>query len=92
MLALNFAEAVTQVICQPFRLRFTTADDAAEHIPDVLAVASGEVWLITVRPAARIDEADGVKFAASAEAALACGRPRGGPRHNNRPPDKPRAI
>jgi hypothetical protein len=73
LLALDFAEAVTQVICQPFRLRFTAADGPAEHIPDVLAVASGGVWLIDVRPAARIGEADRVKFAASAEAARACG-------------------
>ena len=73
LLALDFAEAVTQVICQPFRLRFTTADGPAEHIPDVLAVAGGGVWLLDVRPAARIGEADRVKFAASAEAALACG-------------------
>lgn len=73
LLALDFAEAVSQVICQPFRLRFTTADGAAEHIPDVLAVASGGVWLIDVRPAARIGESDRVKFAASAEAALASG-------------------
>lgn len=73
LLALDFAEALTQVICQPFRLRFTTADGAGEHIPDVLAVASGGVWLIDVRPAARIGEPDRVKFAASAEVALACG-------------------
>lgn len=73
LLAVDFAEAARQVICQPFRLRFTTADGRAEHIPDVLAVAPGAVWLIDVRPAGRIGEADGVKFAASAEAALACG-------------------
>ena len=73
LLALDFVEAVTQVICQPFRLRFTTAEGAGEHIPDVLAVAGGGTWLIDVRPAARIGEADRVKFAASAEAALACG-------------------
>ena len=73
LLAVDFAEAVTQVICQPFRLRFTTADGPAGHIPDVLAVASDVVWLIDVRPASRIGEADRVKFAASAEAALTCG-------------------
>ncbi len=73
LLALDFAEAVTQVICQPFRLRFMTADGSAEHIPDVLAVARVGVWLIDVRPAGRIGEADRVKFAASAEAVLACG-------------------
>jgi hypothetical protein len=73
LLALDFAEAVSQVICQPFRLRFTAADGPGEHIPDVLAVARGGVWLIDVRPAERIGEADRVKFAASAEVALACG-------------------
>jgi hypothetical protein len=73
LLALDFAEAVTRVVCQPFRLRFTTADGAGEHIPDVLAVAADGVWLIDVRPAARIGEPDRVKFAASAEVALACG-------------------
>jgi hypothetical protein len=73
LLALDFAGAVAEVICQPFRLRFTTADGPVEHIPDVLAIASGGVWLIDVRPAGRIGEGDRVKFAASAEAALACG-------------------
>ena len=40
LLALDFAGAVTEVICQPFRLRFATADGLVEHIPDVLAVAA----------------------------------------------------
>jgi hypothetical protein len=50
LLALDFAEAVTQVICQPFRLRFTTAEGTGEHIPDVLAVPGADKWLIDVRP------------------------------------------
>jgi hypothetical protein len=73
LLALDFAGAVAQVICQPFRLRFTTVGGLVEHIPDVLAVAGDGTWLIDVRPAGRIGAEDWVKFAASAEAALACG-------------------
>ena len=73
LLALDFAGAVAEVVCQPFRLRFATADGPVEHIPDVLAVAADGTWLIDARPSDRIAEADRVKFAASAEAALACG-------------------
>ncbi len=73
LLALDFVGAVAEVVCQPFRLRFATADGPAEHIPDVLAVTAGGTWLIDVRPSDRIGEDDRVKFAASAEAALACG-------------------
>jgi len=73
LLALDFAGAVVEVICQPFRLRFATVDGRVEHIPDVLAVTADGTWLLDVRPAGRIGEDDRVKFAASAEAALACG-------------------
>jgi len=73
LLALDFACAVVEVICQPFRLRFMTVDGRVEHIPDVLAVTAGGTWLIDVRPSGRIGEDDLVKFAASAEAALVCG-------------------
>lgn len=73
LLALDFAGAVTEVICQPFRLRFATVTGRVDHIPDVLAVTRPGTWLIDVRPAARIGADDLVKFAASAEAALACG-------------------
>ncbi len=41
--------------------------------PDFLAVTGEGTWLLDVRPADRIEAADRVKFAASAEAALACG-------------------
>jgi hypothetical protein len=73
LLALDFVGAVSEVICQPFRLRFTTADGPVGHIPDVLAVGPDGTWLIDVRPAGRIGEDDRVKFAASAQAALVCG-------------------
>src|SRR5208283_4727630 len=44
------------------------------HTPDFLAVTSdGGRWLLDVRPAERIEAVDRGKFAASAEAALACG-------------------
>jgi len=43
------------------------------EFPTVLAVTGGGVWLLDVRPADRIGAADRIKFAASAEAALACG-------------------
>ena len=42
-------------------------------IPDFLAVTAEGTWLLDVRPADRVEAADRVKFAASAEAALACG-------------------
>jgi hypothetical protein len=56
-------------------MRFGTAAlGAREHTPDFLAVTlDGGRWLLDVRPAGRIEAADRVKFAASAEAALACG-------------------
>ena len=54
-------------------MRFESASGPREHIPDFLAVTGEGTWLLDVRPAARIEAADRVKFAASAEAALACG-------------------
>jgi len=72
LLAVDFVGAV-QVVCQPFRLRFITVDGPVGHVPDVLAVTAGGTWLIDVRPQGRIGEEDRVKFAASAEAALAAG-------------------
>ncbi len=72
LLAVDFMGAA-QVVCQPFRLRFTTVDGPVEHVPDVLAVTRGDAWLIDVRPRGRIGVEDRVKFAAAAEAALAAG-------------------
>ena len=72
LLALDFL-GVREVISQPHRMRFESASGPREHVPDFLAVTGEGTWLLDVRPAARIEAADRVKFAASAEAALACG-------------------
>ncbi|REE98330.1 TnsA-like heteromeric transposase endonuclease subunit [Thermomonospora umbrina] len=74
LLALDFAGELVDVLPQPFCLRFTTRGmGPAEHTPDFLAVSRQGVDLIDVRPAGRVRDEDLVKFAAAAEAALACG-------------------
>ncbi len=72
LLALDFL-GVLEVVSQPHRMRFESESGPREHIPDFLAVTGEGTWLLDVRPANRIGAADRVKFAASAEAALACG-------------------
>jgi hypothetical protein len=72
LLALDFL-GVREVVSQPHRMRFESAAGPREHTPDFLAVTEEGTWLLDVRPADRIEVADRVKFAASAEAALACG-------------------
>lgn len=72
LLALDFLGA-REVVSQPHRMRFESAAGPREHTPDFLAVTGEGTWLLDVRPADRIEAADRVKFAASAEAALACG-------------------
>ena len=72
LLALDFLGA-REVVSQPHRMRFEAASGPREHTPDFLAVTGEGTWLLDVRPADRIGAADRVKFAASAEAALACG-------------------
>jgi hypothetical protein len=73
LLALDFLGGITTLLCQPFWLHFLTPDGAAKHAPDVLAITTSETWLIDVRPQGRIGPDDRVKFAATAEVALACG-------------------
>lgn len=74
LLVLDFAARMQQVLSQPFRLRSPrVAGAAGAHIPDFLVVTVHGTWLIDVRPGDRIENDDRVKFAASAEAALACG-------------------
>ena len=72
LLALDFLGA-REVVSQPHRMRFESAAGPREHVPDFLAVTGEGTWLLVVRPADRIEPPDRVKFAASAEAALACG-------------------
>jgi hypothetical protein len=73
LLVLDFAGQLIDVLSQPMRLRFATAGGSMDHIPDFLAVTRAGTWLIDVRPAGRVGDDDRVKFAAAAEAALACG-------------------
>ena len=73
LLALDFAGNLEDVLSQPFRLAFTAAGGPGQHTPDFLAVTRGDVWLIDVRPGARIEQEDRVRFAAAAEVALSCG-------------------
>ena len=72
LVALDFL-GVREVVSQPHRMRFESAAGPREHVPDFLAVTGEGTWLLDVRPADRIEPPDRVKFAASAEAALACG-------------------
>ncbi|MFG2815759.1 TnsA-like heteromeric transposase endonuclease subunit [Streptomyces sp. NPDC048410] len=73
LLVLDFAAGLVDVLSQPLRLRFDTATGRRGHIPDFLAVTRTGVWLIDVRPRALIVPEDLEAFAATAEAALACG-------------------
>src|SRR2546423_15609404 len=51
LLALDFAGNVSDVLSQPFRLRFTGTAGVGEHIPDFLVVTAAGIWLVDVRPA-----------------------------------------
>jgi hypothetical protein len=74
LLALDFLGQVTDVLSQPFRLEFQSADGRGQHIPDFLAVfGDGGRWLFDVRPGRLVKDEDAVRFAAAAEAALASG-------------------
>ena len=73
LLVLDFAAELTDVLSQPFRLRFASGGGWREHVPDFLALTRAGGWLIDVRPGERIEDEDRVCFAAANEAALACG-------------------
>ncbi|MGI5171671.1 TnsA-like heteromeric transposase endonuclease subunit [Spirillospora sp. CA-253888] len=73
LLALDFVGGVEEVLSQPFRLRFITAEGAAEHTPDFLVLTPGAGWLLDVRPAELVGPGDMVRFAAMARAAAAVG-------------------
>lgn len=72
LLVLDFAADLISVLSQPMRLRFETDEGWRSHVPDFLAVTRTDRWLLDVRPGDRIGDDDRVKFAAAAEAALAC--------------------
>nr|WP_051757089.1 TnsA-like heteromeric transposase endonuclease subunit [Kitasatospora purpeofusca] len=74
LLMADFVGDLEEALAQPFRLQFLTADGGrVEHTPDFLLLTGSGPWLLDVRPAGRIRPEDEVKFAASAEAALAVG-------------------
>jgi hypothetical protein len=73
LLALDFVGGVSEVLSQPFRLRFASAEGWRVHVPDFLAVTTDGALLVDVRPAPRIGADDRVCFAAAAEVAAACG-------------------
>jgi hypothetical protein len=74
LLAPDFAAAPSEVLSQPFTLRFSTAcGDVLEHIPDFLAFTPAGRWLIDVRPGHLVKDADLLRFSAAGEVALSCG-------------------
>ncbi|MFD4745890.1 TnsA-like heteromeric transposase endonuclease subunit [Streptomyces rubiginosohelvolus] len=73
LLALDFEGGLTEVLSQPFTLRFTTRKRAVRHTPDFLVLTRGTALLIDVRPADLIKQEDSLKFAAAHRAAAAAG-------------------
>lgn len=73
LVALDFAGSLIDVIAQPFRLRFGVSSGSADHVPDFLVIGQDGVSVFDVRPASRVRKEDRVRFAATAELALACG-------------------
>ncbi|MFJ2263706.1 TnsA-like heteromeric transposase endonuclease subunit [Streptomyces sp. NPDC087844] len=69
----DFAGEAEEVLSQPFQLSFQGEGRWREHIPDFLTVSSQGRWLVDIRPAGRMNDDDLMKFAASAEVALALG-------------------
>ncbi|MEW1638494.1 TnsA-like heteromeric transposase endonuclease subunit [Streptomyces sp. NPDC093801] len=73
LIALDFTGDVMEVLSQPFKLRFTTADGSENHTPDFLVLLPDTAVLIDVRPRHLIKDKDLVKFAATEWAAGAVG-------------------
>ena len=72
LLVLDFVR-VDDVVSQPLELCMATTEGWVGHVPDFLVFGPGGPWLIDVRPADRVKTADRVRFAGTAEAALAWG-------------------
>ncbi|MER5727363.1 hypothetical protein ABT084_03210 [Streptomyces sp. NPDC002138] len=66
-LALDSVGGTTEVLSQPFTLKFTTCRRPVQHMPDFLALTQGAALLIDVRPADLIKPNDAVKFAADVD-------------------------
>ena len=62
LLALDFVGGVEEVLSQPFKLKFASADGKGEHTPDFLVLLPGTALLLDVRPARLIKEDDILKF------------------------------
>ncbi|MFE1956557.1 TnsA-like heteromeric transposase endonuclease subunit [Streptomyces sp. NPDC059479] len=73
LLGLDFAGGVSEVLSQPFQLRFISEEGPGSHVPDFLALGRGAAWLVDVRPAERIKPEDELRFAAAAQAAASAG-------------------
>ncbi|MGW7315795.1 hypothetical protein [Streptomyces sp. NPDC054854] len=73
LLALDFVGGMTEVLSQPFTLKFTTCQRPVRHTPDFLALMQGTALLIDGRPADLIKPNDAVKFAPAQWAAGAAG-------------------
>jgi hypothetical protein len=72
LLVLDFL-GVLDVVAQPLELGMVTSTGWVRHVPDFLVSGRDGVWLIDVRPAARVREQDRLRFAGTAEVALAMG-------------------
>ncbi|WP_257153645.1 TnsA-like heteromeric transposase endonuclease subunit [Streptomyces lunaelactis] len=73
LLVTDFAAGLVEALSQPFRLRLRAGGRRVEHTPDYLLLTDSGPYLVDVRPADRIRSADALKFAATAEVALAAG-------------------
>ncbi|WTN46174.1 TnsA-like heteromeric transposase endonuclease subunit [Streptomyces sp. NBC_00631] len=74
LLMADFAAEVQEMVSQPFPLRFRLAGGWVAHVPDfAIFDDGGGVKIVDVRPAARVQRADAVKFAATARLAVAAG-------------------
>jgi hypothetical protein len=72
LLVLDFL-GVLDVVAQPCDLRFVTSTGWVRHVPDFLVIDRQGRWLVDVRPGERVRADDRLRFAASAEVALALG-------------------
>ncbi|WP_405766090.1 hypothetical protein [Streptomyces sp. NBC_01538] len=70
LLELDFVGGMTEVLSQPFTLKFTTCQRPVRHTPDFLALTRETALLIDVRPSDLIKPDDALKFAQRAARAV----------------------